>query len=116
MVGLGPDDEGCCVLPGTSGVMLVNMLLCVLPVAVRSIDEVEVALMVFRVFMPVRMVKPLVTVPGAGGTADGFGTPKMDTDPVRSIVEAAFTSALAVGGKPKTLQMFAMAPNVAWKR
>ena len=59
------------------------------------------------------MANSLVKVPEATGIVDGVGTPRMETVPAKSIVEAAFTSALAVGLKPKTLQMFAMAPKVA---
>lgn len=65
------------------------------------------------VFTPVATANSLVKVLEATGIIDGEGTPRMETVPAKSIVEAAIISALAVGLKPKTLQMFAMAPKVA---
>ncbi len=79
----------------------------------RPLADVEVTLTGCRVFVPARIVRPLVDVLDATGIVDGVGLPRMEAVPDKSIVEAAFASALAVGGKPKTLQMFAMAPKVA---
>lgn len=110
------DGDGVSILSETSPVLLVDKRVPALPLLTRSVDDVDVAVLlegVVGVFMLVSMVNPLAEAPDAAGSVDTVGTPSTETVPERSKVEAAFTSALAVRGKPKTWQMFAMAPNVA---
>jgi hypothetical protein len=110
------DGDGVSILSVTSPVLLVDKRVPALPLLTRSVDDVDVAVLlegVVGVFVLVSMVNPLAEAPDAAGSVGTVGTPSTETVPERSKVEAAFTSALAVRGKPKTWQMFAMAPNVA---
>jgi hypothetical protein len=110
------DGDGVSILSVTSPVLLVDKRVPALALFTRTVDEVDVAVLlegVVGVFVPVSVVNPLAEAPDAAGSVDTVGTPSTETVPERSMVEAAFTSALAVRGKPKTWQMFAMAPNVA---
>lgn len=109
------DDEG--VVSTTSTVLLlIGMLVRVLPVIGMSVADVEVILAELGVFVSERIGTLLGGLLDAKEIVDEVGTPRIDNVPDKSIVEAAFASALAVGGKPKTLQIFAMAPKVAIKK
>jgi hypothetical protein len=114
------DDDG--VLPLIPAILLVGMVVPVLPLLTRSLDGVELAidgavvLVSDGMFVPVRTVSPLVEGSDTTGIVDSVGIPRMETVPDRSVVDAAFTSGLADRGKPKTLQMLAMAPKVATRR
>jgi hypothetical protein len=102
-----------CVTSGTSPPVVVGRFVLALPVITMSLADDVVTLAGGCVFEPGGVIRSLVEVLDPTGIVEDVGTPRIETVPARSIVEAAFTSALAVGGKPKTLQMFAMAPNVA---
>lgn len=110
-------------------VLLIGMVVRVLSVTTTSLVDADVALGALDAFVSGRVVRLLlVGAPDASGIVDGLGmpriedatgvvdrvgVPRMETVPDKSIVEAAFASALAVRGRPKTLQMLAMAPKVA---
>ena len=115
----GPEEVVAAVLPLADFVLSVPsalLLLLVKVVPVIPVMTVSLADDVGVAFVSVRMVRALVEGEKATGIVDAVGLPNMETIPDKSMVEAAFASALAVGGKPKTLHMFAMAPNVAVKR
>ena len=106
--------------PLNSAKPLVANMVALLPVRTPSLDVVKVALgkvldVPGGVLVPVRtpVVGPLVAVPETTAIVEGVGTPRMETVPNRSVVDAAFTSGPAERGKPNTLQMLAMAPKVA---
>jgi hypothetical protein len=102
-----------CVTSVTSPPIVVGKFVLALPVITMSLADDVVTLAAACVFEPGGVIRSLVEVLDATDIVEDVETPRIETVPARSIVEAAFTSALAVGGKPKTLQMFAMAPNVA---
>ena len=100
--------------------LLAGTLLRVLSVPVRLLADVEVALGGGDISESVRTATLLVELMRAGGMCVSVGratllvgamdaagavdvvveTPTMETVPARSMVEAAFASGLAVGGKP----------------
>jgi hypothetical protein len=85
------------VLSVVSAGLLFGWLVLVLPETTSSVPDGEVALEGFNVFAPVRMVTPVVLVSDTAGIVEGVGIPRIETVPDKSIVEAALTSALAVG-------------------
>jgi hypothetical protein len=97
-----PDDEVDCPVDVSSALVLfVTMKVCIDPVLIRLLADTEVALDGLGVFVPVETSATLlVGVTDTVGIVEGDGTPRIETVPDKSIVEAAFTSALAVGGKP----------------
>lgn len=88
-----------------------------LPVVRRSLADVVVTLgVVFGLFTPVTIANSLFKVPEVTGRV--VFMPVATANSLVKVLEAtgiiaAIISALAVGLKPKTLQMFAMAPKVA---
>lgn len=117
---LAAADEANSVLPGAwMGVLLADTLLRELSVTVRLLADVEVPLGGIGTPDSVRTTTLLVEAIGAGdifvsvgratllvGAMDAAGavdvdeTPRVEAVPAKFIVEAAFASGLAVGGKP----------------
>ena len=113
-------DEANPVLSGTSkGVLLADMLLRELSVTIGLLADVEVALGGRDTLDSAETATLLVGATGAGAmfvsvgratlllgamdvadAADAGEIPRVETVPAKSIVEAAFASGLAVGGKP----------------
>lgn len=123
-----PEDvAGVALVSVTAPVMLVGRLARVPPVITRSVADVGFSLVAFGVVVPVMIVgalieasvakefvdRPLEDVSDATGTVDEVEVARIETVPDKPRVAAAFASALAVRGKPKTLQIFATAPKVA---
>lgn len=113
------DDDDEVIPPLIPATPLVADAVPLLPTLNPSLDVARVALLggpldvAGGVFVVVRTFSPLVEVPDTTAVVEGVGTPRMDTVPKRSVVEAAFASGPADRGKPNTLQMLAIAPKVA---